>query len=298
VIVAPSILAASGGAIWEHGRTMTPADTTRPGESAIQPAPGVPAHALLAAILDTSDDAILGQDPAGRVTSWNRAAERLFGHRGPEILGRAVVELFPDHLRAELRATFATVLAGDRVSHLPSEILRTDGMPVPISLSICPVQAVGAEGPGSVVIARDITEQRLAQATLAEIEVRVRESEALAHVGSWLWDLRTGTVQWSDEFHRIHGVDPLDFEGTLEAHLAAVHPDDVDRVRAEMDRSVASGRPFDDEYRVVRPNGDERRLRARAQPQVGSAGGVVGLRGIGQDITDRLGREDTAGDES
>ena len=76
----------------------------------------------------------------------------------------------------------------------------------------------------AVLIGRDITEQRLAQASLAEVEARVRESEALANVGSWLWDLRTGTVQWSDEFHRIHGVDPLDFDGTLEAHLALDPP--------------------------------------------------------------------------
>ena len=248
-------------------------------------ADGLPPDAVLAAILDTSDDAIFGQDAAGLVTSWNRAAERCFGHREAEIVGRPAVDLFPDHLRAELRVVFATVLAGDRVNHLESEILRTDGMPLPISLSICPVHETGGDAAGSVVVARDITEQRLAQATLAEVEARVQESEALAHVGSWLWDLRTGTVQWSDEFHRIHGVDPLDFEGTLDAHLAAVHADDRDRVRAGMDESVASGRPFDAEYRVVRPTGEVRRVRARAQPQVGSAGAAVGLRGIGQDIT-------------
>ena len=47
----------------------------------------------------------------------------------------------------------------------------------------------------------------------------MEEGEALAHIGSWLWDLRTGAVQWSAEFHRIHGVDPLDFDGTFESHL-------------------------------------------------------------------------------
>jgi PAS domain-containing protein len=82
-----------------------------------------------------------------------------------------------------------------------------------------------------VIVARDIPEQRLAQASLAEIETRVRESEALASVGSWLWDRRTGAVQWSDEFHSIHGVEPLDFDGTIEAHLRTIHPDDRDRVR-------------------------------------------------------------------
>ena len=105
-------------------------------------------------------------------------------------------------------------------------------MPVPISLSLCPVYDDDGEPVASLLIARDITEQRIAQASLAEIEARVRDSEQLANVGSWLWDRRTDTVQWSDEFHRIHGLDPLDFDGTLDAHLASVHPSDREIVRA------------------------------------------------------------------
>jgi PAS domain S-box-containing protein len=134
---------------------------------------------------------------------------------------------------------------------------------------------------------RDVTEQRLAQAALAEAEGRLEEGEALAHVGSWLWDVRTGAVQWSTEFHRIHGVEPLDFDGTFESHLAVVHPADRDRLRGEMERSVATGRSLLQEYRIVRPDGEWRLVRVRAQPALGSDGTTVGLRGSGQDITDR-----------
>ena len=178
-------------------------------------------------------------------------------------------------------------MAGDRVKHFETEILRKDGMPMPISMSLCPVFDGDVVPVATVLVARDITEQRLAQATLAEVEARVRESEAMAHVGSWLWDRRTGAVQWSDEFHRIHGVDPLDFDGTFESHIGTVHPEDQDRVRGGIEESVASGRPFEDEYRIVRPDREIRIVHARAQPTVGSAGTVLGLRGIGQDVTDR-----------
>ena len=169
-------------------------------------------------------------------------------------------------------------MAGDRVKHFETEILRKDGMPMPISMSLCPVFDGDDVPVASVLVARDITEQRLAQATLAEVEARVRESEAMAHVGSWLWDLRTGAVQWSDEFHRIHGVDPLDFDGTFESHIGTVHPEDRDRVRARYRASrSSSGRPFEDEYRVVRPDHEIRIVHARAQPTIGSAGTVLGL---------------------
>lgn len=244
----------------------------------------VSAEGLLAAVLETSDDAIFTHDPSWRITSWNQTAERVFGHTAENVVGHPIIELFADHLRDEVEGVLS---AGDRVSHFETEILRGDGMPVPISLAVCPVDDESGVPAASLLIARDITEQRLAQASLAEIEARVRDSEALANVGSWLWDLRTGTVQWSDEFHRIHGVAPLDFDGTLDAHLRPVHPDDRPAVRTGMDASVRSGRAFDHQYRIVRPDAEMRAIHVRAQPTVGSDGAVVGLRGIGQDVTDR-----------
>lgn len=242
---------------------------------------------LLDAFVETSDDAMVSHDAVGNVTTWSQTAERLFGYHAEEILGEPYASLFPDHVRDDVRAVIDTVMAGDRVKHFETEILRKDGMPVPISMSLCPVHDDDGVPVASVLIARDITEQRLAQATLAEVEARVRESEAMAHVGSWLWDLRTGAVQWSDEFHRIHGIDPLDFDGTFESHIATVHPADQHRVRAGIEHAVATGRPFEDEYRVVRPDDEIRIVHARAQPTVGSAGDVLGLRGIGQDVTDQ-----------
>jgi PAS domain S-box-containing protein len=237
--------------------------------------------AVLQAVLETCEDAIFTADSAGRVTSWSAACERLFGHRAAAVIERDLAVLFPDHLRPEVHAVTARVLAGEYVRQFETELLRPEGLPAPISISMSPV-----EGGGALVVVRDVTEQRLAQAALAEAERRLDEGEALAHVGSWLWDVRTGAVQWSTEFHRIHGVDPLNFDGTLESHLASIHPEDRDRVRAEMERSVALGRSFLDEYGIMRPDGEARRVRVRGQPAMGSDGSAVGLRGSGQDITD------------
>ncbi len=253
---------------------------TEPARSAAELRPRV-----LEAVVDISDDAVFSLDTEGHITSWNRSAERIFGHREAEIVGRDLAVLFPPHLRHDVAAVFETVSAGDRVSHFETEIERSDGMLSPISLSACRILAGDATVVALAVVARDITEQVLAQATLAEVESRVRESEALAHVGGWLWDVHSGAVQWTDELHRIHGVEPRDFEGTLDAHLAPVHDDDRDVVRAAMEASVESGRRFEQEYRVRRPSGELRWLHASATATVGSAGTVVGLRGIAQDLT-------------
>ena len=250
-------------------------------------------EALVEALVTTSDDAVVGADAAGRVISWNRGAERVFGRAAADAVGEPLTGLFPTHLRAELQTVLATVAAGEPVHHVETEIVRADGLPVPLLLSVAPVldgcpKVPGGDVVGALAVARDLTEQRLAQARLAEVEEQVRESEALAHVGSWLWDVHTGTVQWSEELHRIHGVEPLDFEGTLDAHLRPVHPEDRRRVRAALDAAVAPGTagPLELRYRVRRPGGEERVLHVRAQPALDSTGAVLGLRGIGQDVTD------------
>lgn len=242
--------------------------------------------AFAEACVDLASDAMSSQDPGGHVTGWNRSAERILGYAEHEVLGESFLDLFPAHLRGAAEALLARVAAGDRVEGLAVEMRRKDGMPVPVSLSMQPVRD-GRTVLGSVAVARDVTEQRLAQAMLAETEARLREGEALAHVGRWLWDLGTGAVQWSDQLHEIHGLDPLAFGGTLDAHLACVHPDDRARVAAALRGAVARVRALDLECRIVRPDGAVRRLYVRAEPTVGSDGEVLGLRGIAQDVTDR-----------
>ena len=218
---------------------------------------------------------------------WNRSAERIFGHHAADVIGEPVVDLFPDHVRADVATLVDAVLGGDRVEHVEIEIERKDGMPVPISLSLRPVVDPNGAVQGFVGVARDLTEQRLAQAALAETEARLRQAEALAHAGRWLWDVASGAVQWSEEMHRIHGVEPAKFEGTLEAHLARVHPDDHGRLRTALTAAVDAGRQLDVEYQIVRPDGVQRALYARGEPTFGSVGVVVGLSGFAQDVTER-----------
>jgi PAS domain S-box-containing protein len=242
-------------------------------------------EAILHAVIAMSDDAIFTTSRQGDITSWSATAERLFGRPADDVLDGPLDDLFPPHLSDEVHAVLTNVLKGDRIRHFETELQRPDGMPSPVSLSFTPVLDAANAPIGAVVIVRDVTEQHLAQASLAEIDARLEEGEALAHIGSWLWDLRTGAVQWSAEFYRIHGVDPLDFDGTVESHLGLIETEDREAVRAAMVESVESGRRYNGEYRIVQPGGGVRTIQVRAQPTFGSTGRAVGLRGIGQDVT-------------
>ncbi len=256
--------------------------------------PPVRPETFFSLVVDLTDDAVLSCDGSSTVTFFSGSAERLFGQRSAEIVGTSVRRLFPDHWADAMDRLFATVSAGECIRHFDAEIVRPDGFPIPVSLSLAPLQPETAplaspQRGGWVMVARDVTEQRLAQATLAEIDVRLEEGEALSHVGSWLWDLRTGAVQWSLEFHQIHDVDPFDFAGTFEAYMDLIAPEDRDMVRDTMTQSVRGSRPLDLEYHFVDVDDKVHVIRVLANPTVGSDGMVVGLRGIGQDVTDQSG---------
>jgi PAS domain S-box-containing protein len=246
----------------------------------------VPAAVVLRTIVDLTDDAVIACDDRAVVTFFSESAERLFGRSPGDAVGGPLSALFARHLSEEMEGVLATVQAGERIRHFETEIVRADGLPLPVSLSLAPLADDSGVIAGSVVVARDVTEQHLAQATLAEIDARTEESEALSHIGSWLWDLRTGCVQWSSEFHRIQGVDPLDFAGTFDSYMGLIIEDDREVTRAAMLESVGASRPLDREYRVVHPDHKRHVIRVHASPTLGSDGKAVGLRGIGQDVTD------------
>lgn len=242
-----------------------------------------PEH-VLDAVVDLSDDAIVPCATNGHITSWGDSAERLFGRSAADVLDGHFHQLFPRHLRSEIDGLITAVVAGERIRHYETEAQRPDGMPLPVSLSLCTVMDEDDQVVGTIVVAQDVTEQHLTQATLAEVESRVEEGEALAHVGSWLWDMRTGAVQWSAEFHRIHGVEPTEFDGTLDSFFNFIHEDDQAAVQAAMDASVESGQPFGLTYRVLSPSRQDAVVEMRAQPMFGSDGSTIALRGIGQEI--------------
>src|SRR5512142_2837480 len=94
-------------------------------------------------------------------------------------------------------------------------------------------------------------------------EVMARQldaAQAITHVGSWEWDLATGSVTWSDELYRIYGLTPRERSITLDVFLASLHPDDRERIRGEIDAAMKRGGRFAYRERIVRPDGSVRVL--------------------------------------
>jgi len=122
--------------------------------------------ALLAAIVESSDDAIIGMRLDGAVTSWNHAAERLFGYSAQEVIGRPISILAPPGREDEMGEVLRRVAAGEQVSRLESVLRRKDGAAVPVSLTISPIRDSRGRITGASCIARDITERRRSEEAL------------------------------------------------------------------------------------------------------------------------------------
>ena len=124
-------------------------------------------------------------------------------------------------------------------------------------------------------------------ARLEESEHRAEEAQRLAHVGSWEWDIATGQVTWSNELFRLFGLEPRATGLTYEEYLAALHPEDRDRVNERVQRAYADHQPFAIDHRVVHPDGSEHWVHGRGEVLVDATGTPVRMNGSAQDIDER-----------
>ncbi|HEY5249056.1 MAG TPA: PAS domain S-box protein, partial [Dermatophilaceae bacterium] len=128
----------------------------------------------MAAIVDSSDDAIIGETLDGLVTSWNPAAAGMFGYSAAEIIGRPVSLLIPEAQAGDAESVFARLRAGRQVAPIDTFNKRRDGTVFPISLTASPVRDESGAVVGASVIARDVTEQRRAEEALADASQQYR----------------------------------------------------------------------------------------------------------------------------
>jgi PAS domain S-box-containing protein len=117
-------------------------------------------QSILASIIDTSDDTILSKTLGGIITSWNRAAEKMFGYTEAEVLGKHISLIIPPVRMGEEEFIIGEIIKGNRVDHFHTIRIAKDGHEVPISLSISPITDSTGKIIGASKIARDISEQQ------------------------------------------------------------------------------------------------------------------------------------------
>ncbi|OYU46409.1 MAG: hypothetical protein CFE44_02310 [Burkholderiales bacterium PBB4] len=171
------------------------------------------------AIVESSDDAIIGKELNGVVTSWNQGAQAIFGYSAAEMLGRSLLVLFPaDRLNEEL-FIIERLLQGEKVDHFETVRVHKSGRPVHVSVTISPIRNADGRIIGASKVARDITPMRLQEA-------RLRLALDATRTGLWDWDVRHDRVERTAQNHLNPEAPFADRNGSLADFLASAHTAD------------------------------------------------------------------------
>ena len=177
-----------------HPTHLTLTDSTRPNERRPSDLTGgvlaTSPEAWLAAIVESSDDAIIGKTLDSVIRSWNGGARRIFGYAVAEIVGKPVYTLMPPELHHEEPEIIARLVSGERVDHYETVRVRKDGTRIDVSLSVSPIRDSSGQIIGAAKVARDVTEaKRLQRAErelleqtqelTSELEQQIEESQSL-----------------------------------------------------------------------------------------------------------------------
>jgi two-component system, chemotaxis family, CheB/CheR fusion protein len=247
---------------------------------------GEEARSHLAAIVDSTEDAIVGFTLEGKVTSWNAAATRLLGHTASEMVGRAGGVLIPPERVDEEPRLFDRIRRGEVVDNYEAVRLRKDGALVDVSLTVSPIRDGADRIVGVSTIARDISERRRMTEQLSRSEARYRSlSKALTSV-VWTTDASGGFVTQQDSWSKFTGQTWESYRGF--GWVEALHPDDRERVRALWQAALARRAPYESEGRVWHAlSGTYRHCEARAVAVFDADGSVREWIGQITDIDDR-----------
>jgi PAS domain S-box-containing protein len=220
--------------------------------------------------------------PDGRITGWNRDAERVFGWARDEVMGRDFSQIVAPVIA--VADAIASVLAGAVARSFEARSHARDGS-LRVSLWTL-TQSHPADGTSEIcAFGHDITERANAESQARAGEGELREAQRVAGLGSWTWHIERDTVTWSDELFRIAGRDRREGTPSYAEQASLYDPPDV--LATAVARTRATGEPFEVEAAMIRPGGERRWIIARGVAKRDHEGAIVRMRGTVQDVTER-----------
>jgi PAS domain S-box-containing protein len=240
-------------------------------------------------LLQTAHDPFVAMDDDDQILDWNPAAERLFGWTQDEAVVRRLSEtLIPERFRAEHLRGVAHFLRSGEGPLLNRRVeltaLRRDGGEVPVEMTISPLR-VGERWYFHAFL-HDISERLAAEDERRRRENLLAQTQRLARIGSWEWDIAADSISWSDELHRMFGTDPEGFDPSFEAYLARLPEADRQLARDEIGRALGEQGAFEFDHRIVLDNGETHWVRSRGQVLADASGQPVRMLGTAQDVTE------------
>jgi PAS domain S-box-containing protein len=212
---------------------------------------------------------ILALDVVGSVTLINRRGCQILGYKdSKEIVGKSWIDSFvPERMRDAVRDVFERLVRGEEASveFYTNPVITRTGEERIIAWHNSLVTDEEGHVTTSLSSGEDITERMRIEAALRDRESLLTNAQRVAALGIWELDLAQNHLTWSDQTYRIFGIAPEDFGHTFEAFLERIHPVDAERLKPLYAHPPSDGSPVECEYRIVRPDGQERIVYERGE---------------------------------
>jgi PAS domain S-box-containing protein len=242
--------------------------------------------ARMAAIVDSSDDAIVSKTLEGVITSWNRGAERLFGYTAAEAVGQRISLIIPEDRKAEAEDVLARLRRGERIDHFETVRRARDGRLVPVSLTISPVGDTQGVIIGASKVARDITERQQSDELRARLAAIVDSSDD-AIVSKTLDGVVTS---WNRGAERLFGYTAAEAVGR---HISLIIPENRKMEEDDVLARLRRGERID-HFETVRQakDGSQVHISLTVSPVRDAKGTIIGASKVARDITERIHAEE------
>jgi PAS domain S-box-containing protein len=226
--------------------------------------------------------------PDGTILRINSTELSWLGYSREEVVGK---KTFADLMTPASRHLFMEQFPGFRergwVQDLEFDLVRKDGTPLSVLLN-----ATAIKGPdGAYLYSRstvtDVTRRLKAERALRASQTSLADAQRIAHLGNWELDLSRNVLTWSEEIYHIFEMDPAAFGASYEAFLAAIHPEDRERVDQAYRESLATRRPYDIVHRLLMPDGRIKHVHERCETRFDAEGRFLRSVGTVQDITEQ-----------
>ncbi|HET7213278.1 MAG TPA: PAS domain S-box protein [Terriglobia bacterium] len=253
-------------------------------------------RALLASIVESSEDAIIAHTLDGKIVSWNRGAELLTGYRSEEVIGKPASMLIAPERAVEWREKLNTIQRGEAVYPVEGMAVRKDGGRLEVSVSISPIIDASGQVTASAAIVRDITPRKRAEEALRESETRFRQlAENIGEV-FYMQDMAADHILYiSPAYESVWGRSRQSLQDDPGSWMEAILPED--RERAVILPSEPGAENWKQrEYRIMRPDGSVRWIRDHAFPILNERGEVYRVVGTAADITEQKQAEEALRD--
>jgi PAS domain S-box-containing protein len=242
-------------------------------------------QALLAAIVESTPDAIHSLALDGTIVSWNHGAEVLFGYTSAEAIGQNLAILVPEKNLERALGAVEALHHGGSIAPFETEFLAKGGRAVEVMLTLAAIRNQAGDVVGSSAIAHDIGPRRKAERKLQESEERFRTMADCTPSLMWVTGA-TGELEFINRaYRRFFGITGEDAQSGK--WQLVLHPEDATQNDAAFDRAVAGHTLFRSEARVRRADGEWRLLGSNAEPRLSLSGTFLGHIGLSADITER-----------